>query len=119
MRNRTEPRTRCALLASILLLCATIAPGPACSPRTDGPARKTEIRFCFWGGFLELKLWEELKALYERLYPDTVLHLEYSPGEYHRKLRLNLIAGTAADVIMVDDEFNPTRTSNATVMSSI
>jgi multiple sugar transport system substrate-binding protein len=108
VKNRTEPRTRRALLASILLLCATIALPPACSPRTQPPERKAEIRFCFWGGFLELKLWEQLKALYERRYPDTTLHLDYAPGEYHRKLRLNLIAGTAADVIMVDDEFYPT-----------
>jgi len=108
VKNRTESRRRFLLLLSILLLCAAIAGGPACSRRAEPPERKTEIRFCFWGSFLELKLWEELKALYERRYPDTSVFLEYSPGDYHRKLRLNFVSGTAADVIMVDDEYYPT-----------
>jgi len=108
VNNRLHARTRSSLIATLLLLCLTLPTGFGCSSGREAPEGKTQVRFCFWGGFLELKLWEELKALYERLYPDTVLELEYSPGEYHRKLRLNLIAGTAADVIMVDDEFYPT-----------
>jgi multiple sugar transport system substrate-binding protein len=89
------------------MICAAIAAGLGCSSRSAPSEDKTRIRFSFWGGFLELKLWEDLKALYEKLYPDTILQLEYSPGEYHRKLRLNLIAGTAADVLMIDDELYP------------
>ncbi len=107
MDSRSTSRTYCVLAALIVLVCAAIAVGLGCSSRTAPSEGKTRIRFSFWGGFLELKLWEELKALYEKLYPDTILQLEYSPGEYHRKLRLNLIAGTAADVLMVDDELYP------------
>jgi multiple sugar transport system substrate-binding protein len=102
-------RRVCIIPALILLVCVVSATaGYGCAPRAPSAEDKTQIRFSFWGSFLELKLWHELKALYEKRYPDTSLILEYSPGEYHRKLRLHFIAGTAADIVMVDDEYYPT-----------
>jgi len=90
----------CGLLLSLLL-------GVQCT-RPDDRQGKTRIRFSFWGSFVELQLWEEMKALHEERHPEVVVDLQYSPGEYHRKLRLQFISKTACDVIMVDDEFFPT-----------
>jgi len=85
----------------LLLLCAQCA-------RKEAHQGKTRIRFSFWGSFVELQLWERMKELHEKRHPDVVVDLQYSPGEYHRKLRLQFISKTACDVIMVDDEFFPT-----------
>jgi len=106
--NRTTSARASIISALILLVCTACAiAGHGCGHRAPHSEDRTQIRFSFWGSFLELKLWHELKALYEKRYPDTSLFLEYAPGEYHRKLRLHFVAGTAADVVMVDDEYHP------------
>lgn len=87
-------------LASALLL--------ACSCQKTPEPTQEVVRFSFWGSFIEWKLWEDLKARFEELHPDVELQLQYAPGEYGRKLRLQLISETACDIIMVDDEFLPT-----------
>jgi len=106
--NHSRPKLVSSALVVVLLVCSALGVATGCTSRREGPEKKTLVRFSFWGSFLELKLWEEMKALYEKRYPDVSLRLEYTPGEYLRKLRLQFISGTACDIIMVDDEFYPT-----------
>lgn len=71
------------------------------------------LRFMFWGGFVELEIWEKLEIIFEEKYPDVNLILEYSPlalTDYDKKLRMGLINGTAPDVALVDDDLFPSYT---------
>ncbi len=66
---------------------------------------KTVIHFMFWGGFQDLNLWKFVKAKYEALYPDREVKLIYVPDNYQDKLSLSLVAKSAADVFLVDDDY--------------
>ena len=69
------------------------------------PDGKEVLRFSFWGGFLELESWKEMKKTFEKKYPDVYLKLEYSPGSDNpSNLVSRMLAGSAADVMMIDDD---------------
>lgn len=68
-------------------------------------SQRKVIRFMFWGGYQDYKMWEAMKIEYERLYPDREIKLELTPGQYQDKLSLALVGNTAADLIQVDDDY--------------
>ena len=66
---------------------------------------RTEIRYCFFGGFQDWEMWQTVAAEFERDNPDIRVRLLYWPGtNYENKLQLTMAAGTAPDVIDVQDE---------------
>lgn len=66
---------------------------------------RTEVRFCFFGGYEEWKLWQGIAADFEGRNPDLRMKLLYWPGpNYEDKVRLVMAAGTAPDVLSVQDE---------------
>ena len=76
--------------------------------RQKGPPgrRKLQISFMFWGGFQDFNFWKFVKAKYEAKYPGRVVKLEYVPGgRYQDKLSLSLVAKSATDVFLVDDDY--------------
>jgi multiple sugar transport system substrate-binding protein len=91
---------RFRILAFSLSLSLLIA-GCGDEPFSD----KTTLRFSFWGGFLELAAWKEMKKTFEEKHPDVHLKLEYSPGSDNpSNLVSRMLAGSAADVMMIDDD---------------
>jgi len=72
---------------------------------SENTHQRKEIRFMFWGGYQDFKMWEAMKIEYERLYPDREIKLELTPGQYQDKLSLALVGNTAADLIQVDDDY--------------
>ncbi len=65
------------------------------------------VRFCHWGGFPEYRMWRELIEAFHREHPDIRIRQEYIAGMgfgYSTKVRQQLIAGTAPDVILYQDE---------------
>jgi multiple sugar transport system substrate-binding protein len=89
----------CVLLGGVLFVLAG-----GCA-RTAAATRRTEIRYCFFGGFEDWNMWRTVKAEFERANPDLSVRLLYWPGSsYEYKLQLTMAAGTAPDVIDVQDE---------------
>lgn len=87
------------LLAGILLALAA-----GCARTAAAPGR-TEIRYCFFGGFEDWKMWRTIAAEFERANPDVAVRLLYWPGSnYQAKMQLTMAAGTAPDVMDVEDE---------------
>jgi multiple sugar transport system substrate-binding protein len=66
--------------------------------------RRTEVRFSFFGGFEEWKLWQKMAKGFEAEHPELRMKLMYWPGQYEDKLKLVMAAGTAPDVMSVQDE---------------
>jgi multiple sugar transport system substrate-binding protein len=84
------------------VLAAALATGCA---RSAAAGERTEIRYCFFGGFEDWKMWRTIAAEFERANPDVAVRLLYWPGSnYEAKLQLTMAAGTAPDVIDVQDE---------------
>jgi multiple sugar transport system substrate-binding protein len=71
----------------------------------EKPDHRKKLRFMFWGGYQDFKMWEKIKIEYESLYPDREIKLELTPGQYQDKLSLSLVGNTAADLIQVDDDY--------------
>jgi len=68
---------------------------------------KTVVRFSYWGDFNDNELWRRIIAGFERANPDVEVKREWIVGRYNQKLQLQLISDTAADVIMMDDDWFP------------
>ncbi len=72
------------------------------------PMDKEVLRYSFWGGYLELSIWEELKRTFEEKNPDVYVKLEYAPGsDKPGALVSRMLAGSAADCMMIDDDGLP------------
>lgn len=95
--------TRAGLPAAGLAAAAALA---GCS--LAGAAQKdtrTEVRFCFAGGYEEWKLWQRMTKEFEAANPDLRMKLLYWPGpNYEDKLKLVMAAGTAPDILYAQDE---------------
>jgi multiple sugar transport system substrate-binding protein len=66
---------------------------------------RTEVRFCFFGGYEEWKLWQRISQGFEAANPDVRMKLLYWPGgNYEDKVKLVMAAGTAPDVLSAQDE---------------
>lgn len=92
-----------ARIALALLATALVGAAAGCSPsRADA---RTELRFCFFGGYEEWKLWQRMAREFEAQNPDLRLKLLYWPGpNYEDKIKLVMAAGTAPDIISAQDE---------------
>lgn len=88
----------------LLLLALLIAVGLTGCGRARAEAR-TEVRFCFFGGYEEWKLWQRMARAFEAENPDLRMKLLYWPGaNYEDKVKLVMAAGTAPDVLSAQDE---------------
>jgi multiple sugar transport system substrate-binding protein len=93
-----------AILCGLLVCGLWLAVVSGCA-RSVAASRKTEIRACFFGGFEDWKMWQRMAAEFEQTNPDIKVTLLYWPGNnYEAKLQLTMAAGTAPDVIDVQDE---------------
>ncbi len=96
MRKRTRVISAVALFLS----------ASTCSRKRASDRHKLQISFMFWGGFQDFYFWKFVKARYEAKYPGRVVKLEYVPGNgYQDKLSLSLVAKSATDVFLVDDDY--------------
>jgi multiple sugar transport system substrate-binding protein len=89
-----------------LLLAAALLAFGALSGCTRGSADdRTELRFCFFGGYEEWKLWQGMARAFEAENPDIRMKLHYWPGiNYEDKVKLVMAAGTAPDILSCQDE---------------
>lgn len=72
------------------------------------PSDKKVLRYSFWGGYLELSMWEEIRQSFEEKNPDVHVKLEYAPGsDKPGALVTRMLAGSAADCMMIDDDGLP------------
>jgi multiple sugar transport system substrate-binding protein len=86
-----------------LVLCALSLLFQGCAT-VEARVRK-EVRFCFFGGYEEWKLWQRIGRAFERANPDVRMKLLYWPGgNYEDKVKLVMAAGTAPDVLSAQDE---------------
>lgn len=87
-----------------MVCCLLLVACSGCSRSGATPGR-TELRYCFFGGFEDWQMWRRIVAEFESVNPDIRVTLLYWPGNnYEAKLQLTMAAGTAPDVIDVQDE---------------
>jgi multiple sugar transport system substrate-binding protein len=92
-------------IACGLLACALFFAAVSGCARSKAAGRRTELRFCFFGGFEDWQMWKQVVREFEAANPDIKVSLLYWPGNnYEAKLQLTMAAGTAPDVIDVQDE---------------
>jgi multiple sugar transport system substrate-binding protein len=90
-------------MASLFILCALLA---GCGERI--PRDKKVVRFSFWGGYLEMSIWKEIKRTFEEKNPEAYVKLEYAPGSDNPAYLVSrMLAKSAADVMMIDDDGLP------------
>ncbi len=100
--HRRSLSSRIAL--PLLVPLAALALG-GCLGASRGGGARTEVRFCFFGGYEEWKLWNTVARGFEAENPDLKLKLLYWPGaNYEDKVKLVMAAGTAPDVLSAQDE---------------
>lgn len=89
-----------------LFLVAALAAAPTLSGCSRSQAdTRVEVRFCFFGGYEEWKLWQRVSRAFEQENPDIRMKLLYWPGpNYEDKVKLVMAAGTAPDVLSAQDE---------------
>jgi multiple sugar transport system substrate-binding protein len=89
-----------------ILLLALFNAGALLTGCVRGQAdSRTEVRFCFFGNYEEWQLWRLVAAEFEALNPDIRMKLLYWPGQnYEDKVKLVMAAGSAPDVLSVQDE---------------
>lgn len=64
-----------------------------------------EIRFSFWGGFEDYRMWEQMVARFERVHPGVRVRAELLPlSGYATKILQQIAAGAAPDVMLFQDE---------------
>lgn len=87
------------------LLLAVLAAGALSGCLRGRADSRTEIRFCFFGGYEEWKLWQGMARDFEERNPDLRMKLLYWPGpNYEDKVKLVMAAGTAPDILSAQDE---------------
>jgi len=71
----------------------------------DTPGSSASIRFSYWGGFDDHRMWGEVIAAFEVANPGLHVNPEWLPlSGYTTKLDQQFVAGNAPDVIMFQDE---------------
>jgi len=89
------------MLAAFAALTLGLLPG--CT--RSAADKRTELRFCFFGGYEDWRLWQRIAGGFEAENPDIRLKLLYWPGpNYEDKVRLVMAAGTAPDILSCQDE---------------
>ncbi len=98
------PRAILSRMVTVLMVGLSLASISGCS-RSTGATKRIEIRYCFFGGFEDWQMFRQIAAEFESANPDVHVALLYWPGDnYEAKLQLTMAAGTAPDVIDVQDE---------------
>ncbi len=101
--QKKGPVFKVFLIAGLIVLFFN---GSMCSKNDSSSRHKLQISFMFWGGFQDFNLWKFVKAKYEAKYPGREVKLVYVPGDgYQDKLSLSLVAKSATDVFLVDDDY--------------
>lgn len=80
---------------------------------TGSAVAKTTVKISFWGEAEQIKLWNDVLAGFQQKHPD--IQLDAIPGPwagYHDKLLVQLVSGTAPDVIVVSPAFFPSFAKN-------
>ena len=68
-------------------------------------ADRNEIRFAYWGGYQDHRIWSEVIDAFCRREPDVAIKPEWLPlSGYLTKIDQQLVAGAAPDVMMFQDE---------------
>ena len=63
------------------------------------------IRFSHWGGYGEYLMWQDVVGQFNQVEPDVHVKLEYVVGfRYATKIQQQIIANTAPDVMLFQDE---------------
>lgn len=91
-----------AVLSLLVTACAPVTPAPVVP--TEKPAQKVTIKLATWAGVGEAN---ELQQILDRLNAASTTYeivQESSPAEYWTKLQTTIAAGTAADLMWVDQE---------------
>jgi multiple sugar transport system substrate-binding protein len=89
---------------ALILVLVALSGGLSGCGRSSADDR-TEVRFCFFGGYEEWNLWQRMARAFEAENPDIRMKLLYWPGiNYEDKVRLVMAAGTAPDVLSCQDE---------------
>jgi multiple sugar transport system substrate-binding protein len=90
----------------LVLVCGALgALASGCARSSAATTGRTEIRYCFTGGFEDWGMWRNIVAEFEQRHPDVTVRLLYWPGtNYQAKMQLTMAAGTAPDVMEVEDE---------------
>jgi multiple sugar transport system substrate-binding protein len=99
---------RWSLVVALAGLAACLLAGCGVSLLAAGKDSRTEVRFCFFGGYEDWRLWNRIARDFERENPEIRMKLLYWPGlAYEDKVRLVMAAGTAPDVLDAQDETFP------------
>ncbi len=70
-----------------------------------GEAPSPEIRFSYWGGVDDHAMWGRITSAFEARHPGLRVRREWLPlSGYATKIDQQLVAGTAPDVILFQDE---------------
>lgn len=89
-------------LGALLLALVPLTLAGCGTSRAD---KRTEVRFSFFGGYEEWKLWQRMAKEFEAENPDIRMKLLYWPGpNYEDKVKLVMAAGNAPDVFSAQDE---------------
>ena len=65
------------------------------------------LRISFWGDYRPYLMWREMLDTFRATYPDIPLKAEYITDRYESKIQQLLVAGSAPDVIVFQDESFP------------
>ena len=92
-----------AILRGLLVCALFLATISGCN-RPEA-RRRTELKYCFFGGFQDWDMFRQMAREFESTNPDIHVNLLYWPGSnYEAKLQTTMAAGTAPDVMDVQDE---------------
>ncbi|MCP4646056.1 MAG: extracellular solute-binding protein [bacterium] len=96
----------CLVLTGLFIACTAggSEPPPASS---DSSGEPLEITFSYWANYKDEELFRFVCAGFEEKYPHIKVKRLWYVGDYGRKLQLDLITNTAADLILMDDETYP------------
>ncbi len=93
------------LLQIYVFSCAVVLAGAGC--RAGAAQPRHELTFSFWGSYRDLEFWREVVDRFEVAHPEAEIVPQFTPINYGEKLQLQLISDSAADIILMDDEFHP------------
>lgn len=94
---------------SVLLVCAVIVAvcywmfADTIRHHTGGTG-KGPLRVSFWGGYEQYRMWKEMLASFRQKHPDIEVKAEYIISQYPDKIHQLLVADTAPDVMLLQDE---------------
>lgn len=117
MRTRLYyPLLVMSILALILAGCQAAVPAPAAQEGAPAAGAKVQVKLATWAGVDEAN---ELQAILDELNAASETYeivQESSPAEYWTKLQTTVAAGTAADLMWMDQEHLPDFAANGALL---